>query len=176
MFVKRCNVINFNNICSVINRRAEAVAFLIGSDKYRSIQGRVLFYNLRDLVLVRAEVSGLPQSEEPCQSPIFAFHIHEGGECTGNSEDQFANAGAHYNPWDCPHPYHAGDLPPLTGVNGDAFSMFITNRFTVPEVIGKTVIIHAHPDDFHTQPSGNSGEKIACGIIRPTARLSGFRF
>ena len=62
------------------------------------------------------------------------------------------------------------------GVNGDAFSMFITNQFTVPEVIGKTVIIHAHPDDFHTQPSGNSGEKIACGIIRPTARLSGFRF
>lgn len=44
--------------------------------------------------------------------------------------------------------------------------MFMTDRFTVNEVIGKTVIIHLHPDDFATQPSGNSGEKIACGVIK----------
>ena len=46
-----------------------------------------------------------------------------------------------------------------------AFLAFITDRFTANEVIGKTVIIHDSPDDFTTQPSGNAGNKIACGII-----------
>ena len=72
----------------------------------------------------------------------------------------------HYNPNQCAHPYHAGDLPPLFGSNGYAFEAFLTDRFTVSEVIGRTVIIHSKPDDFSTQPSGNSGEKIACGEIR----------
>ena len=66
----------------------------------------------------------------------------------------------------CEHPNHAGDLPPLFGNNGFALSLFLTNRFTVDEVIGRTIIIHDHPDDFTTQPSGNSGTKIACGVIR----------
>lgn len=56
---------------------------------------------------------------------------------------------------------------PLMGTDGKAFSMFMTDRFTVNEVIGKTVIIHLHPDDFAAQPSGNSGDKIACGVINP---------
>lgn len=77
----------------------------------------------------------------------------------------FPHSGSHYNPNDCPHPYHAGDLPPLFGANGFAFSVFLTDRFTVHEIIGKTVIVHASPDDFQTQPSGNAGEKIACGEI-----------
>ena len=72
----------------------------------------------------------------------------------------------HYNPKDCPHPYHAGDMPPLFGNNGEAFMAFMTDRFTVEEIIGKTVIIHSNPDDFTTQPGGNSGEKIACGKIK----------
>ena len=42
----------------------------------------------------------------------------------------------------------------------------LTGRFHVGEVLGKTVILHAQPDDFHTQPSGNAGTKIACGVIR----------
>ncbi|MBP3600475.1 MAG: superoxide dismutase family protein [Clostridia bacterium] len=61
-------------------------------------------------------------------------------------------------------------MPPLFEVNGRAFSVFLTDRFSVPQILGKTVIIHALPDDFTTQPSGNAGEKIACGIITPTAR------
>ena len=64
------------------------------------------------------------------------------------------------------HPYHAGDMPPLFGEKGEAFSVFMTKRFRVDDIIGKTVIIHSMPDDFTTQPAGNSGEKIACGIIR----------
>lgn len=84
------------------------------------------------------------------------------------SKDPFANAMAHYDPEGCPHPYHAGDMPPLFGNNGFAFSAFITDRFSIREIIDKTVIIHSAPDDFMTQPSGNSGAKIACGVIKAT--------
>ena len=43
---------------------------------------------------------------------------------------------------------------------------FLTDRFTLKEIIGRTVVIHSMPDDFTSQPSGNSGEKIACGVIK----------
>ena len=94
------------------------------------------------------------------------MHIHEGAECYGNNHDPFADAGMHYNPYDCAHPYHAGDLPPLFSAHGIAWEAVLTDRFTVEEIIDRTVIIHAMPDDFKSQPSGNSGEKIACGVIR----------
>ena len=71
----------------------------------------------------------------------------------------------HYNPLGCPHPYHAGDMPPIFGAAGYAFSAFVTDRFTVRDVVGRSVILHGSPDDFTTQPSGNAGEKIACGEI-----------
>lgn len=80
--------------------------------------------------------------------------------------DPFADAMSHYNPNGCGHPNHAGDLPLLFGNNGFALSLFLTNRFYIDEVIGRTVILHDHPDDFTTQPAGNSGTKIACGVIR----------
>ena len=77
----------------------------------------------------------------------------------------FANTMGRYNPDMCMHPYHAGDMPPLFANNGHAFMMFLTDRFTINEIIGKTIILHSEPDDFHSQPSGNSGNKIACGVI-----------
>ena len=88
-----------------------------------------------------------------------------GTSCTGNSEDEFANAKAHYNPTKCPHPYHSGDLPPLIENNGDCYMCVLINKFKIKDIIGKVVIIHDMPDDFTTQPSGNSGKKIACGKI-----------
>lgn len=163
-------MINNNDFCSVIRRRANAAALVTGSEKYPGIHGRVLFYQLRSGVIVRAEISGLPKRNPLCSNPIFAFHVHAGTECTGNETDYFANADGHYNPNNCLHPYHAGDMPPLFGVNGNAFLMFLTDRFRVAEIVGRTVIIHASPDDFTTQPSGNAGEKIACGIIKPIDR------
>lgn len=143
-----------------------AVAEMRGSINHPNIQGLVWFYRTEFGVIVVSDIMGLPTSTNACNSPIFAFHIHGGNECSGNASDPFANAGMHYNPNNCPHPYHAGDLPPLFGANGNAFSAVLTDRFTIDEIIGKTVIIHSNPDDFTTQPSGNSGSKIACGVIR----------
>lgn len=57
-------------------------------------------------------------------------------------------------------------MPPLFENNGYAYLSFLTNRFHIKDIIGKTVIIHDMPDDFRTDPSGNSGNKIACGIIQ----------
>lgn len=156
---------NFDGILSALRRKANAEACISGSGKYPALKGSVRFYQLCGGVLVRAEITGLPD-KEACKSPFFAFHIHDGTQCSGDEKDPFADAKGHYDPQHCPHPYHAGDLPPLYGVDGCAFSVFLTGRFTVREILGKTVILHAMPDDFITQPSGNAGEKIACGIVK----------
>lgn len=151
---------------SILCRRPQAVAVITGNDRLPDISGIVKLYQTKAGVIVWAEIGGLPKTDRPCYEHIFGFHIHSGTNCSGNMEDPFADAMSHYNPDGCEHPYHAGDLPPLFGNDGLAVSLFLTNRFTVDEVIGKTIIIHDHPDDFTTQPSGNSGTKIACGVIR----------
>lgn len=151
---------------ALLGQCPQAEAVIQGSAKYPHIKGRVKFYQADGGVLVAAEVMGLPVGISMCDTPVFGFHIHEGDCCCGNEEDPFARAGMHYNPQGCSHPYHAGDLPPLFGNCGYALQIFFTTRFCVREIVGKTMIIHSKPDDFSTQPSGNAGEKIACGIIR----------
>lgn len=153
------------DLLSVLRGRPQAAAKITGSESCPDISGSVRFYQTQLGVVVRAEIRGLPCSDGPCGARIFGFHIHEGGTCAGNMDDPFAEAMAHYNPCGCEHPQHAGDLPPLFGNKGYALSVFLTDRFSVRDIIGRTVIIHGSPDDFTTQPSGNSGKKIACGEI-----------
>lgn len=155
---------------SLLKNPPKARAIIEGSPDYPKIGGTVSFYQTAGGVLLAAEIHGLPDDTENCPSAVFGFHIHEGTSCTGDDKDPFSNAGGHYNPRHCPHPAHAGDLPPLFGNHGYAFLMFLTDRFTVDSILGRTVVIHASPDDFTTQPSGNSGAKIACGRILPTGR------
>ena len=144
--------------------RLHPTANIKGSNDYSDLHGSVTFKQMPKGVLVTAEIYGLPYENE-CNSGIFAFHIHNGTSCTGNATDPFADADGHYNPNECPHPYHAGDLPPLFGNHGYAYMSVLTDRFTVKEIIGKVMIIHGQPDDFKTQPAGNAGVKIACGKI-----------
>ena len=132
-------------------RQLGAVACVRGEQN--NVMGMVRFYETPQGVLVQAEIDGLPSP-----SGIYAFHIHEGTDC--------AAPGGHYNPGRLKHPHHAGDLPPLFSVNGRAFSVFLTDRFALRQIIGKTVVIHSDPDDFTTQPSGNPGKVLACGKIR----------
>lgn len=138
-----------------------ATATLKGSAAYPNIRGIVRMFETTEGVVVVADVKGLPAQAE-CGG-VFGFHIHEGTGCGG---DDFAETMGHYNPTDCLHPYHAGDLPPLFSNHGEAWMAIWTDRFTLQEIVGRTVVIHLHPDDFITQPSGNSGMKIACGVIR----------
>lgn len=155
------------NFARVLQGRPGAVAELRGSEHYPEIRGTVRFYQTQWGVLAAAEVTGLPQGELRCPGDIFAFHIHKGDAYGGNAQDPFADALTHYDPLGCAHPEHAGDLPPLFGNRGKAFQVVLTDRFLLGEILGKTVIVHRGLDDFTTQPSGNAGAKIACGVIRP---------
>ena len=142
-----------------------ATAYIKGGKAYPNINGIVYFRPTKQGILLTAKINGLPQAKAPCKGKFFGFHIHNGMACTGNSTDEFANVGTHYNPHNCPHPYHIGDLPPLIENNGYAYMSVLIDKFTINDIIGKTVIIHDSPDDFTSQPSGNSGTKIACGVI-----------
>lgn len=135
-----------------------AAARISGGGAAPSLCGIVKFYQMGRNVLMVADLCGFPQSE----TGIFALHIHEGSSCDGKA---FENTGTHFDPGEEPHPNHAGDLPPLFSCNGKAFLAVLTDRFTVAQILGRTVVIHSGPDDFHSQPAGNAGEKIACGVI-----------
>lgn len=142
-----------------------AKAHIKGGRTYPKINGFVSFRETKSGVLVTAKITGLPQSKNSCTGRFFGFHIHEGTSCSGNATDEFANAKSHLNTNKCPHPFHVGDLPPLIENNGYAYMRVLTNKFKIKDIIGKVIIIHDMPDDFTTQPSGNSGTKIACGKI-----------
>lgn len=131
-----------------------AVAEIFGNAQNPKLKGTVSFYEVYGGTFVVADVKNLPKG-----GSFHGFHIHAGDSCMEMKE------GGHYNPTNQPHPQHAGDMPPLLANNGMAFSAFYTNRFYPEDIVGKVVIIHASPDDFKTQPSGNAGTIIACGKI-----------
>lgn len=138
----------------------QAVARVTGGAEAPDLLGSVAFYQKPEGVLVVARIIGLPPNNP---SGFFALHIHEGSSCSGSG---FSAAGGHYNPGGAAHPAHAGDLPPLLFSGGTAYLSVLTDRFRVRDILGRTVVIHSGPDDFHSQPAGNAGTKIACGVIR----------
>lgn len=148
-----------------------AYAEIRGSELVPNLKGYMTVVDIPNGAEVTVEVSGLPhyQPAHGDQSPIgpHGFHIHQKGDCSGgNSSDPFPNTGGHWNPTNQPHGNHAGDFPVLFSNNGYARMSFFTNKFTAKDVIGRSIIIHENPDDYRTQPSGNSGKKIACGVIK----------
>ncbi len=122
------------------------------------ITGILRLYSAPGGSIVMIEADGLPVDK-----PFLAVHIHNGEACTG---EKFADSGTHLNFEFLGHPLHTGDLPPLLNNDGYAWGAFYTDRFTPEQVAGYPVVIHAQGDDLKTQPSGDSGEKIACGIIQ----------
>lgn len=143
-----------------------AYADIQGNKNYPNLKGKVYFYDTYGGTMVAVTVRGITDGNGKNSQNFHGFHIHAGKECTGNGEEPFMNVDGHYNPENTEHPQHAGDLPPLLSNNGVAWMSVYTDRFYPEDIIGKTVIIHAMADDFHTQPSGNSGEMIACGEIK----------
>jgi len=171
--MKTVNFLAFSQLITQTTPVARAI--LMGNNGNTRLRGTINFYPAGNGTLVAAEVVGLPRTvltskgEAPA-GPFYAFHIHEGSACgSGAGDNPFSDAGNHYNPTQTTHPGHAGDMPPLLADKGYAYATFFTSRFTPDQVIGRTVVVHQNPDDFHTQPSGNAGQKIACGPIQAVA-------
>ena len=108
-------------------------------------------------VEVQADIYGLPKTAPG----FFGFHLHDGvcGNPGTDPANAFPESGENtITRENLPHPSHAGDFPSLLETSaGSAHLAFITSRFTIEEAVGKAVVIHLNPNDFTTQPSGNSG-------------------
>ncbi|MGY0505887.1 superoxide dismutase family protein [Luteimonas sp. e5] len=131
--------------------------------------GALDFVATADGVRVSGEISGLTADS------VHAFHIHETGDC---SAEDASSAGGHFNPTAQPHgragqgEHHLGDQDNLqadaAGVaHVDAeFAGVTLGDGGANDVMGKSVVVHADPDDYTSQPAGNAGARIACGVIR----------
>lgn len=136
--------------------------------KDNQASGLMTFRQQDKEVLIQGNFTGLTPGAH-------GLHIHVGGDCGGPGA---RNAGGHFNPTGGKHANpgsptrHLGDLPMLTaGKDGTARFQARMDRLTVDDgpngLSGRTVIVSARPDDFTTQPDGNSGPAVACGVIQP---------
>jgi Cu-Zn family superoxide dismutase len=132
--------------------------------------GEATFEQTGDKVHLIVNAQGLKPNQE------HGFHIHEAGDC---SSGDGMSAKGHFNPQAKPHgnpassEHHAGDLPALKAdKDGRARLDTDLSGFTVTpgpaSIVGRGLILHADPDDYKTQPTGNSGARIACGVIKGT--------
>ncbi|MDZ7592634.1 MAG: superoxide dismutase family protein [Rubrivivax sp.] len=130
------------------------------------VHGRVMFHQMDGQLMVHARITGLKPNAE------LGFHVHEVGSCASTDG---SSAGGHFNPDGKPHgppgaAHHAGDMPALKsdaqGLADQKFMLTGPTLGTGPlSVVNRSVIVHAQPDDYTTQPTGNSGARIACGVI-----------
>jgi Cu-Zn family superoxide dismutase len=139
------------------------------TDAQGSVLGKATFTQLPDGVLIRLKAANLPPG-------VHGFHIHERAECHAPG---FTTAGGHFNPGGKAHGFknpngpHAGDLPNVTvGQDGTLDVSTLATGVTLkdgPNSLfkegGTSLMIHAGPDDYMTDPAGNSGARIACGPI-----------
>ena len=145
---------------------AQSAVARLEPTKGNATAGTVTFTQKGDKVSVEAKVSGLTPGGH-------GFHIHEKGDC---SSGDGMSAGGHFNPTAKPHgnpsvpDHHTGDMPMLVAdASGNASLSIELGAMTVgsgaTDVIGKAVIVHKDADDYTTQPTGNSGARLACGLI-----------
>ena len=133
-----------------------------------NVSGNLTFTQIGDVVRITGEITGHTKGPK-------AMHIHEKGDC---SAADGMSTGGHFNPHKLKHggPYdpakHAGDLGNINfGADGVAKVNFTVGDISVSSskadgIIGKAVIVHADRDDFKTDPTGNAGGRVACGVIK----------
>lgn len=129
-----------------------------------TVMGQVRFEQYGDHLRAQGHIQGLKPNTE------HGFHVHEKGDC---SAPDGSSAGGHLNPDGAMHgqyghgPHHLGDLPSLTAdAAGVAEFQLDSPSVKLSQWLGKAVIVHRDPDDFKSQPAGNSGPRVACGVIR----------
>lgn len=130
--------------------------------------GMAMFHQRGDMVMLHVRVQGLKPGQE------HGFHIHDKGDC---SSGDGMSTGGHFNPSGKPHgqhgagDHHVGDLPSLRAdaagrvdVRMPLTGLAIGSGAT--DIVGRGLIVHARPDDYKTQPTGNAGARLACGVIQ----------
>ena len=154
--------------CAMMEGGGPSARAVLQATKGNTTAGTVTFTQKGDKVQVVANVTGLKPGQE------HGFHIHDKGDC---SSGDGMSTGGHFNPLGKPHSNpstperHAGDLPALKAdASGNARLTVDLDVITVAEgktsVVGRGLIVHAQPDDYKTQPTGNAGPRLACAVIQ----------
>ena len=153
--------------CAAMPPPALKATAVLESRSGSSVAGRVEFTESGGQLRAHVELAGLAPSSE------HGLHVHDKGDC---SAADAASAGGHYNPGGTAHgragtaPHHAGDLPSLTAdargtVRADLTLAGVTLAAGPASIVGRSLIVHRDRDDYATQPSGNAGPRLACGVI-----------
>ena len=134
-------------------------------------RGTVEFYLAQPLIAINVDLSGLKPGNH-------GFHVHENGDCGGTNASA---AGSHLNPndtrhggpTDADHRHHAGDLGNVRAEDDGTVRQWLRTEDLQLQgpagIVGKAIVVHASDDDLKSQPSGESGEPIACGVIKAVA-------
>ena len=135
------------------------------------VSGRLTLVPMGNGVHITGEIGGLQANSS------HGFHIHEKGDC---SAVDASSAGGHFNPAAQPHgragggAHHAGDMDNLQAnaegvVHVDVRLRGVTlGGGAANDIAGRALVVHANADDYHSQPAGNAGARVACGVIRVT--------
>ena len=152
--------------CSHMKSGPMAMAMLVPTTN-QTAKGMVHFQDMNDgSTEVTVDLTSVPAG-------VHGFHVHDKGDCSNDAQA----AGGHFNPTGAPHgapdaaSHHAGDFGNVTAdEKGEVHTKFMTKSVTVAagpnSVIGHAVVLHANPDDLTSQPAGNAGARIACGVVQ----------
>jgi Cu-Zn family superoxide dismutase len=153
--------------CASLGGTAPKAQAQLQSKSGSNATGTLSLQQKGDGVLVTGEVRGLAPGS------THGFHVHEKGDC---SAPDASSAGPHFNPTGSPHgqmgsgAHHGGDMPNIVAdERGVALVKVLIPGATLAagpsSITGRAVVVHRDPDDYSTQPAGNAGPRIACGVI-----------
>ena len=147
---------------------AHEAAAQVAPTQGNTVTGAVALDSSPQGVHITGSIQGLKPDAE------FGFHVHEKGDC---SAPDGSSAGGHFNPTQAQHgnptggTHHAGDMPNIKS-NAEGVAQVDTTAAgttlhgeAATDIMGKAIVVHEGPDDYTTQPSGNSGKRVACGVI-----------